>query len=130
MHNTAAFHPCNDMFNEDTDTGNHLVLGFIAGAQLLPAWFFLRLIGTDMLGFKALEARVFKEHTTRRKRIAFLVTNAFVVDASSKRPTAIAHKTLFKIDNEVIFQGVRFFFTRSEERRVGKECRSRWSPYH
>ena len=26
---------------------------------------------------------------------------------------------LFDIDN-----------TRSEERRVGKECRSRWSPYH
>ena len=23
-----------------------------------------------------------------------------------------------------------FFKTRSEERRVGKECRSRWSPYH
>src|SRR3712207_6967792 len=22
------------------------------------------------------------------------------------------------------------FFFRSEERRVGKECRSRWSPYH
>ena len=33
--------------------------------------------------------------------------------------------------------GVALFFTptpiggiRSEERRVGKECRSRWSPYH
>src|SRR2546422_6952048 len=25
--------------------------------------------------------------------------------------------------------GVRYDF-RSEERRVGKECRSRWSPYH
>src|SRR5687768_5378611 len=24
----------------------------------------------------------------------------------------------------------RFSLTRSEERRVGKECRSRWSPYH
>ena len=24
----------------------------------------------------------------------------------------------------------RFVFRRSEERRVGKECRSRWSPYH
>src|SRR5256886_5277763 len=24
----------------------------------------------------------------------------------------------------------RFNLTRSEERRVGKECRSRWSPYH
>ena len=23
-----------------------------------------------------------------------------------------------------------FFAMRSEERRVGKECRSRWSPYH
>ena len=23
-----------------------------------------------------------------------------------------------------------FALTRSEERRVGKECRSRWSPYH
>ena len=26
--------------------------------------------------------------------------------------------------------GARIFRTRSEERRVGKECRSRWSPYH
>ena len=24
----------------------------------------------------------------------------------------------------------QFFLDRSEERRVGKECRSRWSPYH
>ena len=23
-----------------------------------------------------------------------------------------------------------YIYTRSEERRVGKECRSRWSPYH
>src|SRR2546430_12609457 len=27
-------------------------------------------------------------------------------------------------------QGVRSAPRRSEERRVGKECRSRWSPYH
>src|SRR5688572_30955719 len=25
---------------------------------------------------------------------------------------------------------IRLTFNRSEERRVGKECRSRWSPYH
>ena len=25
---------------------------------------------------------------------------------------------------------IGFTFVRSEERRVGKECRSRWSPYH
>ena len=26
--------------------------------------------------------------------------------------------------------GTMFTILRSEERRVGKECRSRWSPYH
>src|SRR2546425_12688236 len=26
--------------------------------------------------------------------------------------------------------GAKFVVERSEERRVGKECRSRWSPYH
>src|SRR3982751_7081905 len=26
--------------------------------------------------------------------------------------------------------GMSVFLDRSEERRVGKECRSRWSPYH
>ena len=27
-------------------------------------------------------------------------------------------------------QGLGMDYYRSEERRVGKECRSRWSPYH
>ena len=30
----------------------------------------------------------------------------------------------FEADRSILY------FTRSEERRVGKECRSRWSPYH
>ena len=29
-----------------------------------------------------------------------------------------------------IEQGEVLYLKRSEERRVGKECRSRWSPYH
>ena len=32
------------------------------------------------------------------------------------------------IDEQV--KGIEFIAVRSEERRVGKECRSRWSPYH
>ena len=32
------------------------------------------------------------------------------------------------VDNKVT--NVAFEGGRSEERRVGKECRSRWSPYH
>ena len=32
---------------------------------------------------------------------------------------------------EAVLNGLEATFgTRSEERRVGKECRSRWSPYH
>ena len=33
-------------------------------------------------------------------------------------------------DKDDILLGVRGSQDRSEERRVGKECRSRWSPYH
>src|SRR5688572_31502432 len=33
-------------------------------------------------------------------------------------------------DPEILTQKVVFDDLRSEERRVGKECRSRWSPYH
>ena len=32
--------------------------------------------------------------------------------------------------SEVPGVGARWITPRSEERRVGKECRSRWSPYH
>ena len=36
-----------------------------------------------------------------------------------------------KLCDVVINKGtIGFKLTRSEERRVGKECRSRWSPYH
>ena len=43
----------------------------------------------------------------------------------------IADRDIYLISDEVyehlVFDGVPH---RSEERRVGKECRSRWSPYH
>src|SRR2546430_6142146 len=34
------------------------------------------------------------------------------------------------IENRVLGIGLMVGMIRSEERRVGKECRSRWSPYH
>ena len=34
------------------------------------------------------------------------------------------------IINDVSEGGITGIANRSEERRVGKECRSRWSPYH
>ena len=32
--------------------------------------------------------------------------------------------------NLILTGGEKDLLSRSEERRVGKECRSRWSPYH
>jgi hypothetical protein len=82
VNNPASFYTRNDMFNEDTDTGNHRILGFIFGAELLLSWFFLRLIGTDIVGFKALEACIVKEHTAGRERVVFCITNPFVMGVS------------------------------------------------
>src|SRR5256885_17023044 len=42
-------------------------------------------------------------------------------------PFAVKNRLLA---NEDIDRAVKRLFERSEERRVGKECRSRWSPYH
>ena len=111
VNHPAAFDTCNDMFNEDTDTGNHRILGFLFGAQFLAAWFLLRLIRTDLLRFKPLKARIFKEDTARGKRVVFFITNAFVVDASSPCPTEVADQTLFNIDDQVVFHRVGFFLT-------------------
>ena len=36
----------------------------------------------------------------------------------------------YKINFQVMDAENLYFADRSEERRVGKECRSRWSPYH
>src|SRR2546430_13184907 len=45
--------------------------------------------------------------------------------ASSAAPHAVTSKTSCGTDRLP-----NVFIARSEERRVGKECRSRWSPYH
>ena len=37
---------------------------------------------------------------------------------------------IFPVLSEKRVVVVKDFLLRSEERRVGKECRSRWSPYH
>src|SRR5574341_2200933 len=41
----------------------------------------------------------------------------------------VPQNLLATLPDEVDFESAAFT-TRSEERRVGKECRSRWSPYH
>ena len=50
-------------------------------------------------------------------------------DSSYRRLISVGYNILFKL----LFPGINAWdmnSKRSEERRVGKECRSRWSPYH
>ena len=52
---------------------------------------------------------------------AFMVLGATSYETPGDTPDTVKKTTIFTI---------RFNEARSEERRVGKECRSRWSPYH
>ena len=60
---------------------------------------------------------------------SLLPYNTFGIDVSANRFIEYASVEELKT---LIEQGAVTtpFLHRSEERRVGKECRSRWSPYH
>ena len=66
--------------------------------------------------------------TTSDNSILLPYRNAFSRN-STERPGTITPKWYQHIINQVTHND-SFRITRSEERRVGKECRSRWSPYH
>ena len=58
-------------------------------------------------------------------------TNAETEGGYAKEKASFTKKSQFLAKSFAKY--LKFFsspFLRSEERRVGKECRSRWSPYH
>src|SRR3712207_9047317 len=68
--------------------------------------------------------------TTRREQ-AEAVQGARVEDVDIRDASALARVMALGPD-KVVFLAAQASrpISRSEERRVGKECRSRWSPYH
>ena len=52
------------------------------------------------------------------------------ISLDAKYATITRQPVIIKPNGEVITNGTAEVSYRSEERRVGKECRSRWSPYH
>src|SRR2546430_3061717 len=49
---------------------------------------------------------------------------------SSRTGAILLFKMIISLRSIFMLARLRVFELRSEERRVGKECRSRWSPYH
>ena len=91
---------------------------------------------------KVREARLFINHLNQRNKTLIRVANAIMEFQRSffiNGPKYLAPLTLRDIANELKIHETTVSRTangkymqteRSEERRVGKECRSRWSPYH
>ena len=62
-----------------------------------------------------------------------LMENGLEVDdflQNDGRTESFLRKIISMAEEEVGYKVQGGNITRSEERRVGKECRSRWSPYH
>ena len=65
--------------------------------------------------------------TSRRERLMFV----YFPSKNKSRPSSrVSFLMDVKKPNLPAFIPKIGIFVRSEERRVGKECRSRWSPYH
>ena len=52
------------------------------------------------------------------------------VDGAVRNPISLSYQQLRDMPSETRIATLECAGNRSEERRVGKECRSRWSPYH
>src|SRR3712207_6939749 len=94
-------------------------------------------------GMEALGVFFQAEDGIRDIGVTGVQTCALPISPKGQRPIALGHhrykwlyvtafvqpisgETFWSISNGVS----KPFFARSEERRVGKECRFRWSPYH
>src|SRR2546421_8493218 len=93
-----------------------VVLKDVSGEGVLPIW-----VGIYEANAIALEI---EKVTTPRPMTHDLIKNVLTgLDAR-------VHKVVVTELREDTFYAVIWIERRSEERRVGKECRSRWSPYH
>ena len=88
------------------------------------------------ISFILKDTNVFVANTLRRLIIEEVPTLAiedvdFKENSSALYDEIVAHRLgLIPIKTDLKSYNLPEECTRSEERRVGKECRSRWSPYH
>ena len=78
-----------------------------------------------------IETRLFQEDGTCKLEFIFPSDDKIIIDTeepdTQKNLKGVFNKIIeLLLEKDVEIKDV----LRSEERRVGKECRSRWSPYH
>ena len=71
-----------------------------------------------------------KDHTIPLTLISILADGEFHSGEQLGEQLGMSRAAINKHIQTLRDWGVDVFTVRSEERRVGKECRSRWSPYH
>ena len=71
--------------------------------------------------------KAISSNTTIEKQISHIVGTLLLNGTLTESPGLVHGKMGIAI---FFFHYAQYTKNRSEERRVGKECRSRWSPYH
>src|SRR3989454_12843353 len=97
-----------------------MVARFSAGAARLPFWPLKDYMGTDL-----------PTANPRIRSVACPYTGERLATVPALNPdVTVVHAQRADIAGNTQIWGLVGVQQRSEERRVGKECRSRWSPYH
>ena len=115
-------------------TGGLLALGTMTLARRIPA---LSVYGVSVLGAAAhnlgqiCAAMVLLGSVYVISYLPFLLAVSVLTGLATGAASSASFRALLAAGQRPIpTQEVSYAGNRSEERRVGKECRSRWSPYH
>src|SRR2546426_329081 len=103
--------------------------GVVAAQVFMAAPFF---VSPARAGFAGVDRRLVEAAATLRASEAFTFFRVVLPLAAPSLLAGVAMsaaRALGEFGATITFAG-NLAGTRSEERRVGKECRSRWSPYH
>ena len=91
-----------------------------------------KIVNIAVVGLGQVGIYLLNELNAKKKYIELKTGKKINIVAISAR--SVNKKRRFKINKKIFYKDPLKIFkekhVRSEERRVGKECRSRWSPYH
>src|ERR1041384_2081835 len=98
----------------------------------MPMWRRLKTLWRNLARKQKVEGDLDAEIRSYQEMLEDEKACAGVEPGVARREALLELGSLAQLKEEVrdVRLGVRLEAIRSEERRVGKECRSRWAPYH